>query len=181
MSKRSNRIKQFVRLDQVLSEYGYNVRVNGSEQQFACDLHGSGIETRPSARYYPSTQTWYCFACGKVRDVVSTVMEKEGLEYRQACRAIEKKYGLSEWNEYTVENPIDEIDTEYNEQEEVDWKTKTINKLTLLTKNKVICLKDSLKFWEAIDFLLFSKNEEKDYWIKIYKKIESVENEQRHL
>jgi DNA primase len=170
MSKRSDRIKNQVPLDQVLSGYGYNVRTNGSDQQFSCDLHGSGVDTKPSARYYHSTKTWYCFACGKVRDVVSTVMEKEGVDYSLACRMIEKKYGLSEWQEYEKPDVFKDVDIEDGE---IDWQAKTINKLSRITKEKVLSLKECLKLWEAVDFLLFAKKTDPELWLKIYRKLEN--------
>ncbi len=169
MSKRSDRIKNQVPLDQVLSGYGYNVRTNGSDQQFSCDLHGSGVDQNPSARYYHSTKTWYCFACGKVRDVVSTVMEKEGVDFGLACKMLEKKYGLSEWREYEKPDVFKDVDLE---DDEIDWQAKTINKLTMVTREKVVSLGECLKLWEAVDFLLFAKKTDSELWLRIYRKLE---------
>ena len=169
MIKRADRLKNQVPLDQILNGYGYHVRTIGADQQFSCDLHGSGVDTKPSARYYHATKTWYCFACGKVRDVVTTVMEKEGVDFATACRMLEKKFNLSEWKEYEKPDTFKEVDIL---DEEIDWQEKTINKLTRMTREKVLSLNECLRLWEAVDFLLFAKKTEAELWLKIYKKLE---------
>ena len=59
------------------------------------------------------------------------------------------------------------------EDSEIDWQAKTINKLSRITKEKVLSLKECLKLWEAVDFLLFAKKTEPELWIKIYRKLEN--------
>lgn len=172
MSKRTDRIKEKVPLDQLLSDYGYKVRLGGHDQQFSCDLHGSGQDQKPSARYYHSTQTWFCFACGKARDVISTVMEKEGLEYPQACRVIEKKYGLSEWKEYQPEDRGVDVG-DVGEEDLKVLEKRVVNKMLLITKERVLCLDKCLRFWEVIDGIRLNSNQTKEQWIRIYEKIEA--------
>lgn len=59
--RRVARIHEVVRIDKVLEGYGYRVQANTDrEQQFSCDLHGDGTDSKPSARVYPSTNQWYC-------------------------------------------------------------------------------------------------------------------------
>ena len=76
---RAQRIKELIPIEQVLSDYGYAVHsdLGEREQQFSCDLHGDGSDNRPSARVYPETSSWYCFACSKARDAIATAQEKE--------------------------------------------------------------------------------------------------------
>jgi len=64
------------------------------EQQFSCDLHGDGSDSKPSARVYPSSNSWYCFACAKKRDAINTLIEREGIRFGEACTKLEKQYGL---------------------------------------------------------------------------------------
>lgn len=60
--QRADRIRSEVPIIRVLADYGYHVNPDGEdrEQQFSCDLHGSGQDRKPSARVYPSTNSWYC-------------------------------------------------------------------------------------------------------------------------
>lgn len=62
--QRADRIRADVRIIQILSDYGYNVNPDGGdrEQQFSCDLHGDGSDSKPSARAYPSSNSWFCVA-----------------------------------------------------------------------------------------------------------------------
>lgn len=95
-SRRLEQIKSEVPIQQVLFDYGYKIHMGGQfqEQQFPCDLHGDGQDGKPSARMYPASNQWYCFACSKSRDVVETVRAKEGLEFMDAMAFIEAKYNL---------------------------------------------------------------------------------------
>ena len=171
MSLRSDRLKNSIGLDQLLNGYGYDIYLNGSDQQFRCDLHGSGRDNKPSARYYHGTKTWYCFACGKVRDVISTTMEKEGLEYVDACRFLEKKYNLPAWKEYKEE--VGE-DKPYEIEEEIDWEKRVKNRLSLITRERVVNLEVVLKFWEAFDIIMVNNKEDKDKWKNLFNKIEGL-------
>ena len=92
----ADRIREEVSMVQVLSDYGYEVypAENDREQQFSCDLHGDGDDNTPSARFYPGGGQFFCFACGRSRDAIALVREKEGLGFWQAIRVLEKRYGL---------------------------------------------------------------------------------------
>lgn len=60
--QRADRIRALIPIEEVLLHYGYQVRADagGREQQFCCDLHGDGQDTKPSARVYPESASWYC-------------------------------------------------------------------------------------------------------------------------
>ena len=94
--QRADRIREEVPIVQVLANYGYMVDPagEGREQQFSCDLHGDGRDTKPSARVYPVSASYYCFACGRSRDAIELVREKEGIEFWDAVRLLEKRHGL---------------------------------------------------------------------------------------
>ena len=96
-NERSERIKEKISIFSVLHSYNYDVVDSPREQQFRCNLHGDGSDNSPSARAYPDSNSWYCFACGKTRDAISTVMEIEGVSFNQACKALETKYDLPVW------------------------------------------------------------------------------------
>lgn len=95
-SRRLEQIKSEVPIQQVLFDYGYKIHMGGQfqEQQFPCDLHGDGQDGKPSARMYPASNQFYCFACDKSRDVVELVRAKEGLDFMDALAFIENKYKL---------------------------------------------------------------------------------------
>lgn len=94
LRSRADRIREKVDLTELLERLGYAVHGgDSSEQQFKCDLHG-GEDRKPSARVYPLTKSWFCFGCGKPRDAVSTVMDKNGLDARAACQLLEDWYDL---------------------------------------------------------------------------------------
>ena len=90
---RSERIREAVRITDLLSELGYGVQPVEREQQFGCDLHGTR-DSKPSARVYPDSNSTYCFACGKSRDVIRTVMDKMELDFKAAMAWLEKTYNL---------------------------------------------------------------------------------------
>ena len=93
--QRAERIRNEVHITQVLADYGYPIHVGYSnEEQFPCDMHGDGQDNTPSARVYPDSNSWYCFACDRTRDSVETVREKEGCSFWDAVRRIEKRYKL---------------------------------------------------------------------------------------
>ena len=94
--RRADRIRADVPMARVLYDYGYAVNPDGEdrEQQFPCDLHGDGSDGKASGRLYPSSNSMYCFACGRARDAVSVAMEKEGLKFPDAVDRLEKRYGL---------------------------------------------------------------------------------------
>lgn len=96
MERRAERVRSQVPIEEVLSHYGYEVLVSGGsrEQQFRCDLHGDGRDNKPSARCYPSNNSWFCWACNRSRDALQTVREKEGVPFHIALEKIEKQFKL---------------------------------------------------------------------------------------
>ncbi len=92
----ADRIRSEISIVQVLAEYGYEIHPDGGdrEQQFSCDLHGDGQDTKPSARVYPDSASFHCFACGRSRDAITLVREKEGVDFWPAVKMLEGRYGL---------------------------------------------------------------------------------------
>lgn len=92
---RADRIRAEVPIHKILMGYGYAVHsdMGDREEQFSCDLHG-GHDNTPSARFYPASNSWHCFACGRTRDPVQTVMEKDGIGFWDALKKIETVFKL---------------------------------------------------------------------------------------
>jgi len=106
--RRAARIRDEVSIEMLLSHYGYPVVPGANrEQQFPCDLHGDGSDGKPSARCYPENNSWYCFACGRSRDAIQTVREKEGLSFRDALQTLERLFKLPDlpWEDGDREVP----------------------------------------------------------------------------
>lgn len=170
MSKRADRIKDKVPILDILSRYGYDVQTYNREQQFKCDLHGDGSDNAPSARVYPETASWYCFACGKSRDVISTVMEKEGMEFSQACKALELDYDLPVWEYRQGQDAFDQASERHLEPDELELIQRRVQ--TILenkTKARELEFEDSLRYWEAFNMLSSLESTTQRQWEKIYK------------
>lgn len=109
--RRAERIRTDVPIERVLSHYGYEVLIEGGsrEQQFRCDLHGDGMDGKPSARCYPGTNSWFCWACNQSRDSIQTVREKEGVSFYAAMDRLEKLFGLPPlaWEEGDRDEGVD--------------------------------------------------------------------------
>lgn len=176
MNPRAERIKSLVPMDRVLSDYGYSVREGGGEQQFRCDLHGDGSDNAPSARVYPQTNLFYCFACGRARDVVTLVMEKEGAEFHKACLLIEKKYNLPVWV-YEPRKDVFESDPETEVPPQNILERMVRNKLTYLTQSREVSLSLILKLWEGFDLLLSVEKSTDAQWKRLLEQIPDLSDE----
>lgn len=157
--QRADRIRADVEITQVLSDYGYDVNAEGGdrEQQFSCDLHGDGSDSKPSARAYPDSNSWYCFACGRTRDAIQTVREKEGLDFWPAIKVIEARYKLPAlpWEdeeevraETLGEKIIANLRSDRTFEEE---RVTTERLLQTMTDEKEAPIGDVLAHWEAYD------------------------------
>lgn len=157
---RAERIREEIDISQVLMDYGYHVHM-GAEHQFSCDLHGDGYDSKPSARVYPESASWYCWACDKSRDAIQTVREKEGLEFFDAMKWLEKRYNLPPlpWDD---EGPR-ESEPQTNPFEETYKRARTYeeervsveNFLKTLTADRDMPIELLLGLWEAYDMICY--------------------------
>jgi DNA primase len=162
--RRADRIRQDIPIVQVLYDLGYQIRLDGGdrEQQFPCDLHGDGSDNKPSARVYPDSDSWYCFACGQSRDAISTIKERLDVGFSEACRTLEQKYGLPSlpWEDG------DEAPTQ-NQNLPDNLKKPTFDQAKLRAyalldsqkTDRILALPDCLTFWEAYDMILWRVEE----------------------
>ena len=97
--KNPDRLKELilakVDLAQVMLDYGTHFMyspLHTEEAQFRCPFHGN--DNKPSARYYRSTQTCYCWVCAKRWVVISFIKDKESLNFYSTLNFVVKKYQL---------------------------------------------------------------------------------------
>lgn len=158
--RRADRINEEVSILDVLASYGYEIHTGyDGEQQFRCDLHGTGHDNKPSARVYPDSNSTYCWACDRSRDPIAYVIEKEGVEFMDALKRLEDKYGLpplpwedddfkknaADGTEKLVEEALS-FDTSYE-----DDKRRVKRFLDTITQERDLDLITTVKLWEAFD------------------------------
>lgn len=153
--RRAQRIRDEVRIDRLLASYGYQVHPDvDREQQFSCDLHGDGTDSKPSARVYPTNNQWYCWACARSRDAIQTVREKEGLGFLQALDKLERDYGLPSlpWEEGDHETaPVDPVASILDAVTPDPVRTRVERCLRAITLERKEPLPKVLKLWELFD------------------------------
>jgi DNA primase len=87
----TDEIKQRVDVVEVISRYTQLKRA-GSIYKGNCPFHS---ERTPSFVVFPHTGTWHCFgACGTGGDVITFVMRKENLDFREAVELLAKQAGI---------------------------------------------------------------------------------------
>ncbi len=83
-------IKEKINIVDLISEYlplkkaGINFKAN-------CPFHN---EKTPSFIVSPERQIWHCFGCQKTGDHFTFLMEKEGMEFKEALEVLAKKAGI---------------------------------------------------------------------------------------
>ena len=63
----------------------------GSAYKGLCPFHG---EKTPSFVVTPERESWHCFGCGKRGDIFDFVMERDGLDFREALTRLADKAGV---------------------------------------------------------------------------------------
>ena len=82
-----------VPLVNVMIDYGVEFQYNPtavSEVQLKCPFHGR--DTKPSARLYNTTSSFFCWVCRKSWNVVSFIMDRESLSFKQALSYLANRY-----------------------------------------------------------------------------------------
>jgi DNA primase len=63
----------------------------GSAYKGLCPFHA---EKTPSFIVTPDRESWHCFGCGKGGDIFTFLMEREGLEFREALERLAERAGV---------------------------------------------------------------------------------------
>jgi DNA primase len=159
----ADRIREKVSVVKVLSALGYEVRTDADdrEQQFRCDLHGTGHDDKPSARVYPDSNSWYCFGCGVTRDPIETIRAKQGVGFWQAVKILEQAFGLDplpidygadERGDTALQEVQDNL-TRHTTYEDEEKRTQRL--LDGFTADRDLSLDRLLSFWAAFDKVVY--------------------------
>ena len=89
-------IKRIVTMPDLADRYGVTVR----RGMCCCPFHG---ERHPSMKIYQDG--YHCFACGAHGDVISWVMQFDGMGFNRACERLCELYGINA--ERTHETPAE--------------------------------------------------------------------------
>ena len=83
-------VKRRNRITDVISRF-VPLKRAGSNMVGCCPFHS---EKTPSFTVFSGTESYYCFGCGAGGDVITFVMQSEGLEYRDAVEQLAKMAGI---------------------------------------------------------------------------------------
>ena len=166
--RRLDRIKEEVDILALLEGFGFRVRAGmDREQQFQCSLHGDGSDNKPSARAYPETNSWHCWACQKSRDAVSTVREVNNLGFMDAIKWLESKFSLPPMSYEEGDNAgykrekdrREVVEEALNNDRTFEQDAHVVSSiLEMVTTDKLLPLARVTAYWDAFDRINYLVN-----------------------
>lgn len=151
LRKRAKRLQQSIPLGPLLQEFGYYVRGESPhEQQFSCDLHG-GADRKPSARFYPHTNSTFCWACHQARGPLDYWMAKREVSFATAVHELEVRYQLPDLLDLDLSEDDPELEGEPPPEpweETLEIVTRALLHRTREGDGSMACI---LEAWELLD------------------------------
>lgn len=92
----SDRIKQLLSINDVISHYGYQVDRKGF---ISCPFHN---EKTASLKIYQESNSFHCFGCGANGDVIKFVMLLYSVDFKQAVKQINSEFYLNLFEKPTL-------------------------------------------------------------------------------
>ncbi len=86
-----DRIRASVNITDLVGAYGLELRRQGRNYVALCPWH---TDSRPSLNVNPDRQTWKCWVCNIGGDIFSFVMQREGVDFRQAMEMLAERAGI---------------------------------------------------------------------------------------
>jgi DNA primase len=86
-----DRIRAAVEITDLVGVYGMELRRQGRNYVALCPWHA---DSRPSLNVNPDRQTWKCWVCNIGGDIFSFVMQREGVDFRQALEILAERAGI---------------------------------------------------------------------------------------
>lgn len=83
-------ITSSIALHDLMESVGVHLPQTIKPQQLSCPFHGADVSM--SARYYPETNSMYCFACKKSWDPISFWMQYSETKFMEAARQLSVKF-----------------------------------------------------------------------------------------
>lgn len=98
----SDEIKNKLDIVDIIGEY-LNLKSAGSNFRGLCPFHN---EKTPSLMVSPDKQIWHCFGCGKGGDILSFIMEIEGLSFIETLKLLAPRAGVVLDNKELADNSV---------------------------------------------------------------------------
>lgn len=150
--RRVRRLRR-VPIVRLLALLGYEVDpgMEDVEQPFRCNLHGTGQDHKPSARTYPKSPRWHCFACSRSRDIIDTYRERTGASLEAALDRLEE---LAVLPPLPFEDEADEALPSWGEDDPLPAEdpVAALDRLVgMMARARALPLPALLHAWELID------------------------------
>ncbi|MBU0708570.1 DNA primase [Patescibacteria group bacterium] len=100
MANDAERVKEAVDIVSFVNKY-VPLKQAGRSFKGSCPFHE---ETNPSFTVSPERQAWYCFGCNRGGDVISFLMEKEGLDFVEALKILAQQAGVQLTQSFSKES-----------------------------------------------------------------------------